>query len=70
MSKIIDDSEMLKKVLELEKDAMNRYTKQIAVIRDPRINSVLEGLKRNETEHKAEVEGLMMQVNKPLKGEG
>lgn len=68
MSEVTDDTEMFKKVLELERDAMARYAKHIAIINDPRINSVLEGLKRNETEHKAEIEGLMARLRNTLKG--
>lgn len=69
MIEITDDTEILNKVLELERDAMTRYTKQISIIKDPEINSLLEGLKRNEAEHKAEIEGLMGRLRNPLKGE-
>lgn len=68
MSEVTDDTEIFKKVLELERDAMARYAKHIAIINDPRINSVLEGLKRNETEHTAEIEGLMARLRNTLKG--
>lgn len=63
------DTEMFKKALELEREAMSRYTKHISAIRDPRINAVLEGLRRNETGHKGEIEELMGRLGKTIKGE-
>lgn len=59
MTELKEEVEMLKKALELEREAMNRYIKHISVIRDPRVNAALEGFRRNETGHKAEIEGLM-----------
>ncbi|MEK7850801.1 MAG: hypothetical protein AAB275_02855 [Deltaproteobacteria bacterium] len=58
------DTEMFKRALELEREAMSRYTKHISLIRDPRINAVLEGLRRNETGHKGEIEELMGRFGK------
>lgn len=59
MSEIKEEIEMLKKALELESEAMNRYTKHISSIMDPRVNAALEGFRRNETGHKGEIEGLI-----------
>jgi len=70
MSDLREEREMLRKALELEREAMSRYIKHISVIRDPRINAVLEGLRRNETGHKGEIEEMMGRLDKALKGDG
>lgn len=69
MSDLREEREMLRKALELEREAMSRYIKHISVIRDPRINAVLEGLRRNEVGHKGEIEELMGRLEKVGKGE-
>jgi rubrerythrin len=60
----MNDIDMLKKALDLEREAMNRYIKHISAIRDPRVNAVLEGFRRNETGHKGEIEELMSRLEK------
>lgn len=64
MSDLKGDIEMLKKALELEREAMSRYIRHISEIRDPRVNAVLEGFRRNETGHRGEIEELMGRLEK------
>ena len=46
---------LLKEVQQLEKEAVERYTDHIARINNPEINSMLEGFKRSEERHYAEL---------------
>jgi len=46
---------LLREVQQLEKEAVERYTDQIAKINNPEINSMLEGFKRSEERHYAEL---------------
>ena len=70
MSDLKEDIEMLKNALNLEREAMSRYVMHISAINDPRINAVLEGFRRNETEHRGEIEELMGRLERALKGNG
>ncbi len=57
MSKTVEtDIINLKKILEKKKHSIERYSDQIKVFSDPAINSLLEGILRNEIVHKAEIE--------------
>lgn len=53
----IKDLERLHKALALEQEAATRYFEHIAVIEHPHINAALEGFRRNEGAHRAEIEG-------------
>jgi len=46
---------LLREVQQLEKEAVERYTDHIAKINNPEINSMLEGFKRSEARHYAEL---------------
>lgn len=46
---------LLGEVQQLEKEAVERYTDHIAKIDNPEINSMLEGFKRSEERHYAEL---------------
>ncbi len=46
---------LLGEVQQLEKEAVERYTDHIAKINNPEINSMLEGFKRSEERHYAEL---------------
>ena len=50
------DIENLKSVLKNKELAIERYSDQIKVLSDPKINALLEGILQNEIRHKAEVE--------------
>lgn len=52
----LSDIHMLRKALELEHKARSRYLKHMQAIQDPRVNALLEGLGRNESEHAMEIE--------------
>ena len=57
MSKNVEtDINNLKKILEKKEHSIERYSDQIKVFNDPAINSLLEGILRNEIIHKAEIE--------------
>ncbi len=46
---------LLREVQQLEKEAVERYTDHILKINNPEINSMLEGFKRSESRHYAEL---------------
>lgn len=46
---------LLREVQQLEKEAVERYTDHILKINNPEINSMLEGFKRSEARHYAEL---------------
>jgi rubrerythrin len=46
---------LLREVQQLEKEAVERYTDHIEKINNPEINSMLEGFKRSEARHYAEI---------------
>jgi rubrerythrin len=46
---------LLREVQQLEKEAVERYTDHIEKINNPEINSMLEGFKRSEVRHYAEI---------------
>ena len=46
---------LLREVQQLEKEAVERYTDHITKINNPEINSMLEGFKRSEERHYAEL---------------
>jgi rubrerythrin len=46
---------LLREVQQLEKEAVERYTDHISRIENPEINSMLEGFKRSEERHYAEL---------------
>lgn len=46
---------LLGEVQQLEKEAVERYTDHISKINNPEINSMLEGFKRSEERHFAEL---------------
>lgn len=56
MTKQTTDIERLHQALVLEQEASNRYLRHIAAIEHPRINAALEGFRRNEGEHRVDIE--------------
>lgn len=66
MNSPANDIEMLKKALELEREAMARYARHLADIKDPRVNAMIEGFRRNESSHKGEIEGLIERMGSKI----
>ena len=50
------DIENLKKAVQKKDLAIERYSDQIKVLSDPKINALLEGILHNEIRHKGELE--------------
>lgn len=50
------DIENLKAAIQKKDISIERYSNQIKVFNDPRINGLLEGILHNEVRHKAELE--------------
>lgn len=50
------DIENLKLALQKKELSIERYSDQIKVLSDPKINALLEGILHNEVRHKAELE--------------
>ena len=50
------DVENLKKAVQKKDIAIERYSDQIKVLGDPKINALLEGILHNEIRHKVELE--------------
>lgn len=59
----IKDIEKLSKALALEQEAVNRYLRHISEIEHPHINAALEGFRRNEGAHRAEIERHIKRLN-------
>ncbi len=53
MNKDIDN---LKKAVQNKEFGIERYSDQIKVLNDPKINALLEGILHNELRHKGELE--------------
>ncbi len=50
------DRENLKLAIQKKDISIERYSDQIKVLHDPKINALLEGILHNEVRHKAELE--------------
>ena len=51
----MSDIEILREALQLEQEAVERYTRQREATADPRLIAFWEALRRNESDHRGEL---------------
>ena len=59
------DAAILHAALQLEEEAVARYTEQSLRATDPRLFSYWEALRRNETEHRDELRACLAALERP-----
>lgn len=57
------DIENIKLAIQKKDISIERYSDQIKVFDDPKINALLEGILHNEIQHKAELEGHLSRLS-------